>query len=92
MARKPSAFQRMYGVVTGRTFGSYGAMASSLGPEFLAAKPWVGSGVVPHVNGGSLRAFGGQVAQRQAAITSSGVGGLATGQVILQPLSDPYNG
>lgn len=65
-----------------------GAMEYGFASEYLAARPLVGPGVVFRRQ---FRVFQGNGSYQAAmAVALTGVGGLASGNVILQPLSNPY--
>ncbi len=64
-----------------------GALIFGLASDWLAAHPLIGPGI------GMRRqhmAFAGQNYQHSIAALDTGLGGLAQGQVVLQPLSDLY--
>src|SRR5271166_988226 len=67
-----------------------GAMAYALESQWLAWRPLIGPAIG---QAQQFRTFGGQQSMQQAALAAvTGLGGLNHGQVVLQPLVDPYGG
>ena len=64
-----------------------GAMAYGLVTNRMAPRPWIGPAIGYAMQ---TRIFNPQDVQGMAAVTTTGLGGLAQGQMQMQPLSDPY--
>ena len=64
-----------------------GAMEYGLTTNNQTFRPWIGPAIAPNF---LWRMFAPQNYQYQAQAVLTGVGGLAHGQSVLQPLSNPY--
>lgn len=66
-----------------------GAMEYGFATELLAAHPLIGPAIMYSTQ---WRNFEPQNYQQQSVIWVNGLGGLAQGQIVGQPLSNPYGG
>lgn len=66
-----------------------GAMEYGFATEYLALHPYIGPGIG---FAQQMRNFAPQNTQNAGVAVVTGLGGLAQGQIVGQPLSDPYNG
>ncbi len=72
-----------------------GAMQYGLESQWLAWRPMIGAAIGQALQFRTiydLTPDGTQYLQATSVVPVTGLGGLASGQVVLQPLSDPYNG
>lgn len=81
--------QGFFQVVKATIMPTPGAMEYSMSDYILAHKPWIGPGIAPNF---LFRSFATQNYQQQAVAALTGLGGVAHGQNVLQPLSNPYAG
>lgn len=72
-----------------------GAMQYGLESQWLAWRPMIGPAIGQAIQFRTIYDMtpdGTQYLQASSVTTLTGLGGLAHGQIVLQPLSDPYNG
>ena len=86
-AVRRTLFERFFTIVTARKHPTPGAMNHALITNLLAQKPLIGAAMA-HVQ--VLQWTQPQNTQGVAQAVLTGLGGLAHGQSVLQPLSDPY--
>jgi hypothetical protein len=88
-AVRKSLFSRFFVVVKARKHPTAGAMDHALITNLLAQHPLIGP-AIGQVQ--TLRWTVPQNVQGTGQVAITGIGGLAHGQIVLQPLSDPYEG
>ncbi len=79
-----------YRFIHGNQIPTAGAMAYANETQWLAWRPMIGPAIGQAIQFRTIYNVQ-PISQDTGLATTTGLGGLAHGQVVLQPLSDPYN-